>query len=164
MFLPGDWHTGINMLQSVFNLFWSDLLKPLHDLLGWKRISQDVRGCYFQASCQVKYANKVLLSYLMRLYIFRYYEFYADYMMDSVPPNVLCHIALDYQLFLEWLGRSTDEHLRLIVNFILVSSDFLEFLLAYRSQDSVTVEHGYKWFAPIWKILGQVKYLEATWE
>jgi hypothetical protein len=26
------------------------------------------------------------------------------------------------------------------------------------------VELSYKWFVPIWKILGQVKYLEATWE
>jgi hypothetical protein len=83
-------------------------------------------------------------------------------MMDNVPANVLCRIALDYQSFLEQSGQLTDEHLRLIVNFILVSSDFLEFVLAYQSQDSITIKHGYKWFAPIWKILGQVKYLEAT--
>jgi hypothetical protein len=31
-------------------------------------------------------------------------------------------------------------------------------------QDSITIENGYKWFAPVWKILGQVKYLEATLE
>jgi len=52
MFLPGDWHTdtGMNQLQSIYKLFWTDLLKPLRDHLGWKRISKDVRQCYYQAS------------------------------------------------------------------------------------------------------------------
>ena len=59
---------------------------------------------------------------------------------------------------------SSDEHLILIVNFLLVSSDFLEFVKAYIAQDSISVENGYQTFAPIWKLLGQVKYLKATWE
>jgi hypothetical protein len=42
MFLPGNWHTGMNMLQSIYKLFWSDLLKPLKDVLGWKRIAKNV--------------------------------------------------------------------------------------------------------------------------
>jgi hypothetical protein len=51
-----------------------------------------------------------------------------------------------------------------MVNFTIVSGDLMEFVSKYRSQDSITAEHGYLWFAPIWKILGQVKHLEATWE
>jgi hypothetical protein len=43
MFFPGDWHTGMNMLQSIYKLFWINLFKPLRDILGWKRISKDVR-------------------------------------------------------------------------------------------------------------------------
>ena len=50
MFLPGDWHTGMNQLQSIYKLFWMDLLKPLWDHLAWKRILKDVRQCYYQAS------------------------------------------------------------------------------------------------------------------
>ena len=50
MFLPGDCHTGMNQLQSIYKLFWTDLLKPLRDHLAWKRISKDVRQCYYQAS------------------------------------------------------------------------------------------------------------------
>ena len=50
------------------------------------------------------------------------------------------------------------------MNFLLVSSNFLDFVSAYRNQDSFSVEMGYKQLAPIWKLLGQVKYLEATWE
>ncbi len=42
-----------------------------------------------------------------------------------------------------------------------MSGDFLEFVQAYRTQDSVMIESGYSWFAPRWKLLGQSKYLEA---
>ncbi len=65
MFLPGDWHTGMNMLQSIYKLFWSDLLKPLRDILGWKRIAKDVRSCYFQALQLVKFTDEVVSSYLI---------------------------------------------------------------------------------------------------
>jgi hypothetical protein len=46
MFLPGDWHTGMNMLQSIYKVFWTDILSPNKSFLGWKQISKDVRGCY----------------------------------------------------------------------------------------------------------------------
>jgi hypothetical protein len=50
MFLPGDWHTGMNMLQAIYRVFRVDILNPMKMFIGWKRISQDVRGCYFQAA------------------------------------------------------------------------------------------------------------------
>ncbi len=64
MLLPGDWHTGMIMLQSIYKLFWTDLLKPLRDILGWKRIAKGVWSCYFQASRLVKFTNEVVSSYL----------------------------------------------------------------------------------------------------
>ncbi len=60
--------------------------------------------------------------------------------------------------------KSKDEHLRLCVHFVLMSGDFIEFVSAYRTQDSITVENGYAVFAPQWKMLGQMKYLKAHWE
>jgi cupin superfamily acireductone dioxygenase involved in methionine salvage len=164
MFLPGDWHTGMNMLQSIYKIFWADILKPFRDLLKWKRISNDVRGCYFQASQLVQYSNDVVSSYLIRLYISRYHEKYDDRMNDDETANVLCSMAVDFNDFLTHSLTSLDKHLILIVNFLLVSSDFLQFVQAYRAQDSISVENGYQTFAPIWKLLGQVKYLEATRE
>ncbi len=85
-------------------------------------------------------------------------------MTDDETGDVLCLMAIDFQVFLSQLLESTDEHIMLIVNFLLVSLEFLEFVLLYRSQDSIIIESGNKWFAPIWKVLGQVKYLEAIWE
>jgi hypothetical protein len=85
-------------------------------------------------------------------------------MTDDKTGDVLCSMAIDFQVFLSQLLQLTDQHLILIVNFLLVSGDFLEFVSLYRAQYSIIIESGYKWFAPIWKLLGQVKYLEATWE
>ena len=55
MFLPGKWHTGMNMLQAIYRVFWVDILNPMKTFLSWKCISQDVRGCYFQAACLTRY-------------------------------------------------------------------------------------------------------------
>ncbi len=80
MFMPGDWHAGMNMLQSLHKLFWTDLLKPLRDILGWKRIAKDVRSCYYQALWLVKYMNNVVSSYLIRAFLLLHYESYEDRM------------------------------------------------------------------------------------
>jgi len=89
---------------------------------------------------------------------------YNERMHDVSPGDLLCIIVSDYKKFLTDTLDSTNEHAKLIVNFLLVSGDFLDFVSAYRNQDSIMVEVGYKMFAPIWKLLGQNKYLEATWE
>jgi hypothetical protein len=85
-------------------------------------------------------------------------------MKDDQPANVFCLITDVNQFFLSRELQSTDKHLKLIVNFSLVPRNFLEFVSAHQLQDIITIQNGYKWFAPIWMILGQVKYLEATWE
>ncbi len=85
-------------------------------------------------------------------------------MTTDKAANLLTSIAIDFDNFLKPSLSSHDEHLKLVVNFHIVSSDFLGFVQVYRSQVSITIETGYKLFAPIWKILGQAKYLEATWE
>ena len=94
----------------------------------------------------------------------RYYENCKDTIKDDLPANVLCTIAAHFQSFLLRALQLTNENLKIMVNFTIMSGDFIEFVSAYQSNDSITVQHGYLWFAPIWKILGQVKYLEATRE
>jgi hypothetical protein len=132
MFLPGDWHAGLNMLQSIYKLFWSDLLKPFRDLLQWQHILKDIRGCYFQACRLVQYSNSVISSYLICLYLSRNLECYEVKMSEDKPANVLCQIAVDFEMFLSCALSSSDKHLKLVVNIILVLSDFIEFVGAYR--------------------------------
>ncbi len=88
----------MNMLQSIYKLFWTNLLKQLQDIFGWKRISKDVRGCYFQASRLAKYVNHVVSTYFFRSYMHCHYEIYADGSIDDKPADQLCLIAVDYHL------------------------------------------------------------------
>ena len=140
MFLPGDWHTGMNMLQSIYKLFREDLLKPNRDLLKWKKISKDICQCYFQALRLVQYSNDVVSSYLIRLYLHCYLSRYDTMITnDGQMSNVICNIAIGFDEFLVQSMASSNKHLKLIVNFLLVLSDFLSFVEAYRLQDSISV-------------------------
>ena len=141
-----------------------DLLKPLRDHLAWKRISKGVRQCYYQASRFVKYTYDFVSAYLLCAYISRHISRYEDRIRDVPPGDLLCGLVSDYKTFLTPTLDSNDEHAKLLVNFLFTSGDFLEFVAAYRNQDSVMVEVGYNSFVPIWKLLGQHKYLEASWE
>ena len=68
MELPGDWHSGMNMCQSLFNIYYDGFLEPFQKVLGWKRISSDVRGCYFQASRLISFVSDVLIRFLYPLH------------------------------------------------------------------------------------------------
>ena len=63
MTVPGDWHTGLNIAQSIFKCFWKLLLSPIMDMLGWKRINEKVSGCYYRASRLIKLINEELHRY-----------------------------------------------------------------------------------------------------
>ncbi len=76
MFIPGDWHTGMNYLQSIYKVFWDVLLKPMRDMLGWSRITKDVRGVYYQASRLVVYCHKQLTRYLFQDFVLSNMEEY----------------------------------------------------------------------------------------
>jgi hypothetical protein len=58
----------------------------------------------------------------------QYNECYDVGMSEDQPANVLCQIALDFEKFLSRALLSSNEHLKLIVNFLLVLFDFLEFI------------------------------------
>ena len=96
MFLPGDWHTGMNMLQSIYIVFWTNILSPIESFLGWKRISKDVRGCYFQAACLVRYIHNVLSTYLLRCFVSSIFEDITKSMYERANADVLCNVAILY--------------------------------------------------------------------
>ena len=47
MLIPGDWHAGLAMLQSISTLFWSIIIYPFIILLDLKRIYPEARKDYF---------------------------------------------------------------------------------------------------------------------
>ena len=164
MFLPGDWHTSLNMLQSIYKLHWDRLLCPLKEMLKWKRISKDIRGCYYQASKLVTLANRAFKSYLMMAY-FSGDSDRVQTILDSEneDANKVVEIVKAFQL---WqlsckYAAGGDEHLQMIANFILVSDDFIDFVDSIRKRDSIGIEDGYQCFVPVWRMLGQTKYLQT---
>ena len=46
--VPGDWHAGLCMLQSIFTPLYEGLIKPFQRFLGWKHVNSDVHSCYFR--------------------------------------------------------------------------------------------------------------------
>ena len=89
MFLPGDWHTGMNMLQSIYKVFWTDILNPIKSFLGWKQISKDVRGRYFQAAHLVRYIHNVLSTYLLRCFVSSIFDDIAKSMNERANADAI---------------------------------------------------------------------------
>jgi len=159
MFLPGDWHTGMNMLQSIYKVFWTNILSPIKSFLGWKRISKDVQGCYFQAARLVRYIHNLLSAYLLRCFVSSIFDDIAESMYERANADVLCNVPILYREWLMKSLKSSDQHLRLCVHFMTMSGDFLEFVNAYRCQDSITIESGYSWFCTTVKVAWAMQVL-----
>ena len=148
IFLPGDWHTGMNMLQSVYKVFWTDILSPMKLFLGRKWIAKDICGCYFQAARLVRYIHNSMSTYLLRCFVSATFDDITNMMESHKNANVLCYVASAYHNWLSDAITSTDQHLHVCANFMSMSGNFLEFVHAYRCQDSVSIKSGYSLFAP----------------
>ena len=125
---------------------------------------KDVWGCYFQAACHIRYIHNVLITYLLRCFVSLIFDDIAKSMYERANVDKLLNVAILYHEWLMKSLKSSDQHLRLCVHFMTMSGDFQEFVNAHRCQDSITIESGYSWFTPRWKVLGQCKYLEAYHE
>jgi hypothetical protein len=97
MFLPWDWHTGMNMLQSLYQVFWNEILNPRKMFLGWKKISQDVHGCYFQAVRLIWYVHTAMSTYLWRCYVLSMYDNIAEGMHNMGESDVLYSVVASYR-------------------------------------------------------------------
>jgi hypothetical protein len=89
MFKPRDWHTSMNMLQTIYKVFWVNVLNPMKMFLGWKHISNDVRGCYFLAARLVRYVNNAISTYLLHCYLLAMYDNIAKKILIGVELDVL---------------------------------------------------------------------------
>lgn len=150
------------MLQSIFKVHWNGLLGPLKDMLKWSRISKDVRGCYYQASKLVTLANRSFKALLIMEFLTEHADRVSAYAeSDMLPANAVCELVKLYETWLSRLLYCKDEHHQMIANFIIMSQDFIDFVDSFRRQDSIGIEDGYHCFAPVWKMLGQTKYLQS---
>ncbi len=108
--------------------------------------------------------HNVLSTYLLQCFVSSIFDDIAKSMNKRANADVICNVAILYREWLMKSLKSSEQHLRLCVHFMTMSGNVIEFVNAYRCQDSITIESGYSWFAPRWKLLGQCKYLEAYHE
>ena len=78
MEIPGDWHTSLNMLQSIYTLYYDGFLDGFQELLKFKRIGKDIRSCYFQASRLMKLVHHELMRFFIHSYVASRGESQAD--------------------------------------------------------------------------------------
>ena len=59
--IPGDWYMGLNMLTSIYSIYYHGFLNQSEDLPGWKGLNKDARSCYFQSSRLVTFVHDELM-------------------------------------------------------------------------------------------------------
>ena len=84
------------MLQSIYKVFWTNILGPMKGFLGWKHISKDVCGCYFQAAHLVRYIHNSMSTYLLRCFVSKHFDEIGEMMASRNNVDVLCHVASEY--------------------------------------------------------------------
>ena len=67
--LPGDWNTGLTVLQSFYNVFWEAYLEPVNVALDWKNITQDCRRSYYSSSCLAMYQYHTVVEMLLHTFV-----------------------------------------------------------------------------------------------
>jgi hypothetical protein len=169
--LLGDWHAGLSMLSSIYLLFYDALLEPIQKMLKWQRINKETRKCYYQSGRLVMLVNQVLTKVMLEAFIGSEMESLKDdYKLliattgsNDTVDDFICYVALRFEKYLLDGVKSDDKWRRLCCVFLIMSSDWISFVQSYRKCDSIAVELIYERFAPVWRCLGQSRYLERVW-
>ena len=106
MHLPGDWHTGLNMAQSIYNIFYVGFLDQFQDLLHWQRINSDVSSCYFQATRLVTFVFDELIRFFAHKYMSQRVPTPAEVQMNDT--DYISAVALGFEGYIRSLKLSSD--------------------------------------------------------
>ena len=158
--LPGDWHTGLNTLTSIYNLYYVGFLDQFQDLLGWKKINKDVRSCYYGASRLVEFVSDELMRFFIHQFVSSRSIVGDDFALSDC--QIICKMATEFSQFLKDQQDSDDKWVSMCANFLQMSFDFFRFVDGYRVGDSIAIEFGYIKHVPVWHAMGQNKYVEIT--
>jgi hypothetical protein len=129
--------------------------------LGWKRIGDQVKDCYYGASRLLLFVLAQVERLLMDMLIARLgQEFLDTHIEDDLRATY--QFSSEFKLFIEDLMKSDDEWQRYLAHFYLLAREFRIYCKSCREGDSITVEFLYNTWAPIWKELGQHRYTEVS--
>ena len=160
MLLPGDWHTGMSMLQSIFTLHWDGIIEPFFNLLGWKRLTHVVKNNYFTG----KRIVELIANEIVRFIKHEFMSKYAEFKEEDDAAQFICDAELAFLEYLNEMTKCDDEWRRVIALFVIDANNFIKFVNSYRRDCPLGIEHGYKTWTPIFHQLGQNKYFKGCLE
>ena len=126
--------------------------------MQWKRINSDVSQCYFQATRLIIFVHDELLRFFTHQFISQRSLAISEDTLDD--GTYLTTAALGLAEYLEKLKRGADKWIATCSNFLEMANDFLEFVKSYHVNDAIGIEYGYHKHLPVFKVLGQNKYVE----
>ena len=125
LFAPGDWHTGLNMLQCIYNTYWHLFLKHMKDWLKIARLSKDICNCFYEANKLVVFCSREFSRYLLHIFVSRNWDTYRAKLPCHCEADVITQLALDFDAYLTEEYQAThsavDQHLKSIVGFLLTA-------------------------------------------
>ena len=138
MDIPGDWHMSISILTSIYKVYNHGFLDEFQALLGWNRINQDVRSCYFQAARLVTFVRGELMRFFMHQFVSNQTTVEDEADLDNC--QFVGQITIEFMEFLENLRKGDDKWIATCANFLEMSFDFLQIVQAFRIGDAIGIE------------------------
>lgn len=141
MQMLGDWHTELNMAQSVYNYCYVGLLDQFQELLDWKRISKDVSKNYYQATRLIPFVHDEMIWFFAHQFISKRMQSDQD---DEVSNcKFIVTMAKSFREFSCALKDRNDQWIATCGVVLEMASDLLNFVTAYQVGDVISIEYGY---------------------
>ena len=154
----------MNMIQGIFNVYWSILFKHTKKWLKIACLSKDIMNCYFETSKLTLFCNHDCPQYLGHFFISNNCDDYKLAMNIKSDIDIVAQIAVDFHVFIVEAHQQTSDaniNLEMIIRFIFMTNNIGDFVDCYYCQNSVGAEHRYYNSAPMWKMNGQNEYTQC---
>ena len=103
------------------------------------------------------------MKILLQAFITRKGDTVRDKHNNATDANLVCYMSQEFADWIVEIREGSDDWLKTNAMFVSMAHDFITFVEAYRSGDSISIELGYQRFVPVWKALGQSRYEERHW-
>ena len=157
----GDLHGGgFAILNTIYTVFYGGYLQVFQTAMGWKRIKGgDVAKTYQQAGSLVDTVYTEVMRGLHYMHASYYYDAHRNEITEMDPQKLAVNLVLSFDKFLDTkLDTSTDEVLKVNINFVRLVSQYKMFKEAVTVGDSIMVEKIYNEYLPVFVYLGKHTY------
>ena len=147
-------------MNSIYTLFYGGFLQVFQTALGWKRIQEkDVKFFYQQAGSLLNIVYTVVMRGLHYMHEQWYTNESTDIMVDNDPATAALQLISSFDNFLtSKMQSSKDNVLRILINFINLTSRFIIFKEATTAGNLLMVNTIYNEYFPVLVYLNKATY------